>query len=239
MLDIRLIYRVFDLVLLRRQKETTDIRWMFGGYPPSGFQVRKHCSRAGRARTLTRYPDAAWISTRYIEFSIWCCWGDKRKWQISAECSADIRPPDSRWESTAVGQAAGPVQQWIWTDPTNQSDRWLLLAHIQSQKRNIGANPIMEKKFSSFKKWIFDMLIKSTSCSHFYLFKKVQTMFVVRTFITIRERTICTFVRSCSHFFVRTFANEWKPYFPFFNCFQILKHSSDHRSLWTSASCPS
>ena len=57
------------------------------------------------------------------------------------------------------------------------------------------------------------MLIKSTSCSHFYLFKKVQTMFVVRTFITIRERTICTFVRSCSHFFVRTFANEWKPYY--------------------------
>jgi len=57
------------------------------------------------------------------------------------------------------------------------------------------------------------MLIKSTSCSHFYLFKKVQTMFVVRTFFTIRERTICTFVRSCSHFFVRTFANEWKPYF--------------------------
>ena len=37
-------------------------------------------------------------------------------------------------------------------------------------------------------------------------------MFVVRTFFTISERTICTFVCSCSHFFVRTFANEWKPY---------------------------
>ena len=66
------------------------------------------------------------------------------------------------------------------------------------------------------------MLIKSTSCSHFYLFKKVQTMFVVRTFITIRERTICTFVRSCSHFFVRTFANEWKPQ-------QIVSHTTQCR----------
>ena len=33
----------------------------------------------------------------------------------------------------------------------------------------------------------------------------------VRAFLNIRERTICTYSCSCSHFFVRTFANEWKP----------------------------
>ena len=40
----------------------------------------------------------------------------------------------------------------------------------------------------------------------------LEKVHFVRTFFNIRERTICTYSCSCSHFFVRTFANEWKPY---------------------------
>jgi len=39
----------------------------------------------------------------------------------------------------------------------------------------------------------------------------LEKVHIVRTFFNIRERTICTYSCSCSHFFVRTFANEWKP----------------------------
>ena len=48
-----------------------------------------------------------------------------------------------------------------------------------------------------------------TFCSHVYLFKKVRTLFVVRTFYNIRERIIRLY--SCSHLFVRTSVREWKP----------------------------
>ena len=96
-------------------------------------------------------------------------------------------PPDIRQISGAAMNLNRP-----YCETTNQIDDFL--AHIQSQERNS-----------------FDMLRKSTFCSHFYLFKKVRILFVVRTFFNIRERTICTYSCSCSHFFVRTFANEWKP----------------------------
>ena len=66
-------------------------------------------------------------------------------------------------------------------ETTNQIDDFL--AHIQSQERNS-----------------FDMLRKSTFCSHFYLFKKVRTLFVVRTFYNIRERIIRHCSCSCSNF---------------------------------------
>ena len=85
-------------------------------------------------------------------------------------------PPEIRQISGAAMNLNCP-----YCETTNQIDDFL--AHIQSQERNS-----------------FDMLRKSTFCSHFYLFKKVRILFVVRTFFNIRERTICTYSCSCSHF---------------------------------------
>ena len=76
-----------------------------------------------------------------------------------------------------------------------------------NQMTFISTQPITWEKFILKKS--FDMLGKSTFCSHFYLFKKVRTLFVVRTFYNNRKRIIrhC----SCSHLFIRTFMREWKP----------------------------
>ena len=130
-MDIIPIYRVFDLVLLRRQKETTDICWMFGRYPPSGFQV------------------------------------------------------SGRWAGAA-----------IWTDPTNQSDRWLLLAHIQSQ----GEKSNHRKKILIIQKMIFLICLKVHLVRTFTFLKKCKQCSLFALFSpSANEQFVLSFVR------VRTF----------------------------------
>ena len=83
------------------------------------------------------------------------------------------------------------------TDMMDRHDRWADAA------MNLNRPACQTTNHS--KKKLFDMLRKSTFCSHFYLYKKVQTFFIVRTFYNICERIIRHCSCSCSHLF------EWKP----------------------------
>ena len=77
-----------------------------------------------------------------------------------------------RWESTAVGQAAGPVWQWIWTIQTvKQPIRWLLLARNQSHERNsLNSKKITRypaKKYILFAFLPFWKSVNIVCCLHF------------------------------------------------------------------------